>query len=215
MIDVLIINYNRITLPSKMADWLSARGCNVIFIDNNSEYPSLIEYYKNCNYKVLRLPYNYGHTVIWNYPVLDKLGINGRYILTDPDLDLTGIPDDFLSVLHAGLDKYPQFIKCAFSLEINDLPDNEEGRYLKNGTEAPYWTNPLDPMYFDAITDTTFALYRGRCEYTHSAIRTNRPYTARHIPWYYTDFNKLPEDEKYYYIKANKSCSHKDRFIKC
>jgi hypothetical protein len=212
---VLIINFNRLTLPVKLADWVAARGCSPIFIDNNSDYPPLIEYYKNTSYQVLRLPGNYGHTVMWVVPILDMLKIKERFILTDPDLDLTGVPDDFLTVLNAGLDKYPGYSKCALSLEINDLPDTQEGRFIKNGPEVPYWKYPLDNMYFEADTDTTFALYRYPIgEYGHSAIRTNRPYTCKHIPWYYTDFNSLPEDEKYYYQRANKSSSHKDRFMK-
>jgi hypothetical protein len=203
-------------LPSKMADWLSARDCEVIFIDNNSDYPPLLEYYKNCNHKVLRLPYNYGHTVLWQYPVLKELGIEERFIYTDPDLDLIGVPDDFVKVMNQGLDKYPEFSKCGLSLEINDLPDSEEGLYIKaeGGIERFYWQNPLDELFFKADTDTTFAMYRYPIgPYGHSAVRTNRPYTCRHIPWYYTNFNSLPEDEQYYYRTANSSSSHKKRLM--
>lgn len=212
---VLIINFNRLLLPRKLADWVAQRGCDPIFVDNNSDYPPLLEYYAKTNYRVLRLPTNYGHTILWQYPLLSTLGIKERFIYTDPDLDLTGVPDDFVKVLNNGLDRYKEYDKCALSLEINDLPNSEEGNYIKNGPEKPMWEDPLDDMYFRAITDTTFALYRYPIgQYSHSAIRTNRPYTCKHIPWYYTDFNKLSEDEKYYYKSANKSCSHKDRFMK-
>jgi len=64
--------------------------------------------------------------------------------------------------------------------------------------ESQFWQKPLDNQYFHGDIDTTFALYRiwhpSLC-----AIRTNRPYTARHIPWYYDNYDKLPEDELYYY----------------
>jgi hypothetical protein len=70
-------------------------------------------------------------------------------------------------------------------------------------------------QYFLAPTDTTFALYRkGVINYSHSAIRTNRPYTCKHIPWYYTDFNLLNEEEKYYFRNANDSSSGKKRLMK-
>lgn len=192
---VLIINFNRLTLPMNLANWIGLRGCEPIFIDNNSTYPPLLEYYNKCPYMVMHMNKNYGHTVVWNQEttILQRLGITGNYIVTDPDLDLTGIPDDFISVLEEGLKRHPQFDKCGFSLEINDLPNQ-----VTIDWEMRYWQNPLDSMYFAADIDTTFALYKVN-RITLSGIRTNRPYTARHIPWYYDNYDKLPEDELYYY----------------
>jgi hypothetical protein len=211
----LIINYNRLKLPSGMADWLFTHGVEPIIIDNHSDYPILIEYYASlCPYRVIHMDKNYGHRVIWEQGILNKLGITGEYIVTDPDLDLSGVPDDFLKVMQEGLTKYPQFDKCALSLEINDLPNSPEGNYIR-GHEAKYWKNALDDKYFHADTDTTFALYRaGVTWYSHSAIRTNRPYTCKHVPWYYIDFNSLSEEDKYYFRSANDSSSGKIRLIK-
>jgi len=190
---VLIINFNRLTLPMNMANWVAERGCEPVFIDNASDYLPLIQYYNDTPFNVLRMDKNYGHTVIWTQDIVNKLGIAGNYIITDPDLDLTGIPDDFLSVLEEGLRRYPQFNKCGFSLEINDLPNQ-----VTIDWESRYWQKPLDSMYFSADIDTTFALYKVN-RITLSGIRTNRPYTAKHVPWYYDLYDKLPEDELYYY----------------
>lgn len=212
---VLIINFNRLSLPVRLAEWVASRGCDPIFIDNNSDYPPLLTYYEHTRFQVVRFKINYGHTTLWQFPLLKHLNITERFIYTDPDLDLTGVPDDFVDVMNAGLDKYPDYSKCALSLEIDDLPDTEEGNFIRTGPEKPYWEKPLDDLYFDADTDTTFAMYRYPIgEYGHSALRINRPYTCRHIPWYYENFNDLPEDEKYYYRTANNSCSHKIRFMK-
>lgn len=200
---VLIINFNRLTLTRNTCEWCVEHGLVPIILDNNSDYPPLLDFYNNSPFKVLRLKVNYGHTVIWNYPVLKELGITDRFILTDPDLDFTGVPDDFLKVMNDGLDKYPQFSKCGLSLEINDLPTDEEGLLIRH-IESKYWQFPLDDLYFEADTDTTFALYRqpmGPCG--HSAIRTNRPYTVKHLPWHYRDLSELPEDEQNYYKTAN------------
>lgn len=203
MIKALIINFNRLTLTVNTADWCASKGLQPIIIDNASDYIPLIDYYNHTPYQVLRLSKNYGHKVLWDYPVLEKLGIKERFIYTDPDLDFTGIPDDFLEVLNKGLDKYP-VSKCGFSLEINDLPDDKEGNFIRTGPEAPYWKKPLDDLYFDADTDTTFALYRYPLgEYSHSAVRTNRPYTVKHLPWYYRDLSVLSEDEQNYYKTAS------------
>jgi hypothetical protein len=209
---VLIINYNRLTLPKNMAEWVVAHGCDPVFIDNASDYPPLLEYYKNSPFKVIRMSRNHGHTVIWKIRnIIRALNITDRFIMTDPDLDLSGIPGDFLSVLNNGLDKYAGFDKCALSLEIEDLPDTAEGNFIREH-EAEYWTKPLDEDYFYADTDTTFALYRWPLgAYGHSAIRTNRPYTAKHVPWYYRNLRDIPEDEKYYFKSATASSSGKQR----
>jgi len=198
-----------------MANWLFERDIEPIIIDNNSDYPLLIEYYASlCPYQVIHMGKNYGHRVAWDQNLLNKIGITGEYLLTDPDLDLTGVPDDFLKVMQRGLIKYPQFDKCALSLEINDLPDSMEGRFIRQH-EAKYWKNSLNDLYFKADTDTTFALYRaGVNNYSHSAIRTNRPYTCKHVPWYYIDFESLSEEDKYYFISANESSSGKIRLMK-
>jgi hypothetical protein len=202
---VLIINFNRLILPVRMANWLAERGCEPIFIDNNSTYPPLFEYYKHCPYCVVMSNMNCGHLVVWEQGILKKLGIEGNYIVTDPDLDLTNIPDNFLEVLEEGLRRYPEFDKCGFSLEINDLPDIDSAKIVL-GVENNYWRNPLDKEYFAASIDTTFALYKVNF-FSMNAIRTNRPYTARHVTWYYDHIKDLPADEQYYSNTANQSSS--------
>jgi glycosyltransferase involved in cell wall biosynthesis len=212
---VLIINFNRLTLMRNLADWCAANGLEVIIVDNNSDYQPLLDYYATCPYQVERLPINYGHTVLWQNGLLQKLINNERYIVTDSDLDLSKVPNDFMQVLHNGLDLFPEFPKCGLSLEIDDLPDNKGTQEMKNKCEARYWTKPLNDLYFDAPVDTTFALYRETTlHYCIEAIRTNRPYTASHVPWYYTDINLLPEDEQNYYRTANASASGKHRILK-
>lgn len=206
----LIINFNRLTLPAALADWCAAHGLEPVLVDNASTYPPLLEYYHRCPYLVMHLNRNYGHKVAWipEASVLQRLNIEGRYIVTDPDLDLTGVPADFLEVMNEGLNKYKGFDKCGLSLEINDLPDNAAIQAMAQNCEARYWQKPLDKQYYYAPTDTTFALYReGVNLYSHSAIRTNRPYTARHVPWYYSYVESLPEDEQYYFKTAGKSCT--------
>jgi hypothetical protein len=202
-IKALIINYNRLTLPMNMADYLFDCKIDPIFIDNNSTYKPLLDYYKKCKYQVMIMDKNYGHEVIWKNNVLYKLGIDGEYIVTDSDLNISKIPKNFLSVLRKGLDKYSKYEKCAFGLRINDLPKNKFSEFIIN-TEKGYWDRPLDDMYFDASTDTTFALYRTRIK-TFNSIRTNEPYVAEHVPWYYTDLNNLPDDEKNYFKTINTS----------
>jgi len=199
----LIIVYNRLHLPKKMADFLFLHDIDPVFVDNNSDYPPLLEYYRTTKFEVIRMDKNYGYKVVWEQAILDKLGITGNYIVTDPDLDLSGIPDDFLSVLEQGLIKYPQYDKCGFSLEINDIAPTD---FCPAEYEKQFWQRPLDDMYFDAAIDTTFALYKVPY-HSFKALRTNRPYTARHLPWYYFDLEDMPEDEQFYFKTCKESHS--------
>jgi len=194
---VLIINYNRLTLPKNIADYVAECGLEPVFIDNNSTYGPLLEYYENCPHEVVRLNQNYGHKVVWDADILNRLEIEGEYIVTDPDLNISHIPKDFLEVLQEGLNRFPKYEKCGFSLRISDLPNTPMGHFI-NTTERGYWARPLDNMYFDANTDTTFCLYRTRVK-SFNSLRTNEPYSAIHVPWYYGRIADLPEDEQYYF----------------
>lgn len=196
-----VICYNRLTLVQNIAKILQDAGLDVHIIDNHSSYPPLLEWYKTCPYKVLMMDDNYGHTVFWSQS-LHKLVENERYILTDPDLDISDVPSDFVDILNKGLDKYPNFYKCGLSLKIDDLPETYMGNDVR-GWESQFWQHKLDDQYYRADVDTTLAMYReGVVCYTINAIRTAPPYSARHIPWYYTSFEELPEDEKFYYSSS-------------
>lgn len=212
----LITNFNRLVYTKYMVNWCLSRGLTPVIVDNNSDYPPLLEYYELHPCEIVKLDNNYGHDAIWKKGVLSQLNITGRYIATDPDLNLDNIPADFLKVLNAGLNKYLWYPKCGFSLEINDLPNTEEGKLISTHVEPRYWRRPLDNLYFHAPIDTTFALYReGTTEHFHSAIRTNRPYTAKHLPWYHKGFSSLTEDEQYYLMHANiESATGRDRIMK-
>lgn len=211
MVKVLIINYNRLLLPQRMADWLAERDCEPIFIDNASDYLPLLEYYGKMPYKLVKMPVNYGHTVLWQRPdIFEKCRIKEDFIMTDPDLDLSNVPDDFLEVLREGL-KVNNIQKCGFSLEITDLPKNEYTEEVIK-IESSYWQHFFflsNRKYFIAGIDTTFALHRWPLpDYNCvNALRTDRPYTAKHVPWYYTSWDELPEDEKYYFQTASNSSS--------
>ena len=120
-----IINYNRLTLPRNIANYLmECDGIIPIIIDNNSDYPPLLEYYEKTPHKVIRLDKNWGGCVVYKCGILDDMNLNDkRFIVSDPDLDLSGIPKDFLHILHMGLDRHSFACKSGFSLEINDLLD--------------------------------------------------------------------------------------------
>jgi hypothetical protein len=207
-----IISYNRLTCLKNIAERLYKLGFDINIIDNHSSYQPLLDWYKTIPYNIIMMDANYTHTVFWSKQLYKNV-IGERYIVTDPDLDISEIPDDFITFLNKGLDKYPSFDKCGFSLKINDLPDTPIANEAK-GWEQKFWQCKLDDMYYAADIDTTFSLYRENANvHILKALRTEAPYCAKHIPWYYTNFEELPEDEQFYY-NSSKSCTFWSKYIK-
>jgi hypothetical protein len=198
-----IINFNRLTLPANMANHIAKCGVEPVFVDNNSDYLPLLEYYKTTPYAVKRLNKNYGNKAVWESGILDEYKIDRNFIITDPDLDISDIPVDWPDRLVFALKKFTDFDKFGFSLELSDLP-NTSIRDTIIEKEIDFWHHPLDNLHYNARIDTTFALYRNRgnkprmYEWDYQSIRLNRPYTAYHVPWYYTEAKDIPADEKYY-----------------
>lgn len=196
MTPIYITSYNRLTYLRQMVDYLlQVPDVDITVIDNVSTYPPLLEWYTTCPVKVIRLQRSVGPRAAFSGCV--AIPLESRFIQTDPDLDLTGIPKDFLQLLHRGLDENPDICKVGFSLELEDLPRDGIVAGAAREVEAGYWTNRRGDFY-DAMIDTTFALYRsGRpCVYG-PGLRTDRPYTARHLPWYNT-LENITEEDSYY-----------------
>jgi hypothetical protein len=191
-----IVNYNRLYLPMRMADYLADCGVQPIIVDNGSNYPPLLEYYERCPHVVEHMGMNFGNCVVWTQNLLKDYAIREPYIVTDPDLEIDKIPKDWLSVLQRGLNLYSWAVKAGFSLRIDDLPDTPLGRMVRT-KEAVNWHQGLDSTYYSAYIDTTFALYRGPVQ-DFPAVRTAPPYVARHIPWYWKSPEEIPDDELYY-----------------
>tara|TARA_R110000868_G_C10889216_1_gene763469 strand:- start:1081 stop:1755 length:675 start_codon:yes stop_codon:yes gene_type:complete len=204
---VFIVMYNRLATARKLAEFLTNTGCEVILIDNKSTYPPLLEWYKQCPYKVHMLEHNYRERAFWDSKLFEEYK-DEYYIVTDPDLDLTGIPLDYLEVLKHGLDNNKDIMKCGVSLRIDDLPINTYTREIKN-FEGKYWVNKDKVGNWVAGVDTTFAMYDrkrqgkgwGDGDRFYQATRLPQPYTARHVPWYMNEESLIKSSEELYYHK--------------
>lgn len=191
-----------------MCEFLSDHNINVILIDNNSTYKPLLDWYENCPYKVYRLYDNLGHKCLYKSGIIDEYK-DQYYILSDHDLDISNLPSDFIEVLMSGLEN-KNVIKSGLSLEINDLPNNQYTDMVINW-EKKYWERPIvhNNFYLSEV-DTTFAIYDRNREYNDfpesdnffKAVRSPRPYTARHLPWYNT-LENITEEEMYYIKTTN------------
>jgi hypothetical protein len=204
-ITVFINNFNLLIWPRKMATYLEQiPNLRIIFVDNNSDYPPLLDFYNNCPYEIVRLDENMGHRAPWICGAVDQYA-GDYYIVTDPDLNLTSIPLDVIDVLMEGMNEFDAF-KCGLSLEINDIPESCPLRDQVISWENHFWTRKVNARFFFAAIDTTFALYNKQSGISQGQYRADRPYTALHMPWYVTDEN-MEEDFLYFLMTANNSSS--------
>lgn len=207
-----IINRDRLTWTKRMVEEIRRLGGEPIILDNASSYPPLLEWYASADCRVVRLGKNFGSRAAWLSGVVDKEVARGeKYVVSDPDLDLSGVPSDTLSVLSQGLDRFG-VTKAGLSLEITDVPrellnvKQVDNRTLEQ-IEIGYWRERLDGPYYRADVDTTFAMYvQGRPldgAKFYEGVRSDRPYTAKHLPWYRTE-KDFDEEDRYY-------VSHRER----
>ncbi len=198
MIPVWINNRDRLSTTRALVEYLrQVPGCRPIIVDNASTYPPLLGWYGRCGVEVQRLAFNGGSQAPWRFADLARGA--AYYAVTDSDLDLDGVPRDLLAVLRDGLNRFPEANKAGLSLEVHDLPDTPLADQAR-AWEAHFWEKRLDGRWFLADVDTTFALYRagdGWGGNAGPAIRSDRPYTGRHVPWYLTP-ETMTEEERYY-----------------
>lgn len=218
-IPVIINNYNRLTFPLQLIASLEKRGySNIVFLDNNSTYQPLLQYYDMCPYRVIREKFNYGHLALWKSRWHRHYRWN-YFVYTDPDVVLDdACPPDFISTFRKVLDSRYYLDKVGFGIRIDDLPDTFSLKPDVVAYEQQYWKRMVGENLYDAPVDTTFALYKpfsglknGEV-YTLSGCRMGPPYIVRHLPWY-VDSENLSEEERYYRNTANTSSSIRDGMV--
>lgn len=211
-IPILINNFNRLEFLKQQIDWLNSleEKISIIIVDNKSDYPPLLDFYKNINEKNVQVVYLKFNT--WRLGLVylaKKLRKFEKIIITDPDLmPYPNTPKNLISHLANLLDKYPEYNHVGASLAIDDLPQNGKLSKKVIQFESQYWSpiaKEIGQEVFVAKIDTTFAIYRNTSNVivTSPALRTKPPYTLKHLDWYI-----LPEDytEEYrYYLSNSKS----------
>lgn len=204
---IYLISFNRLSFLKQSVDWLKKYGyTNINIVDNNSDYPPLLEYLKTCNCKVIRMKKNYGHEVVYKHLRFFFMRNFTFFVLSDPDLTpISECPMNFIEIFLKTMYKYPQFPKVGFSLKLDDLPDNY---YLKEEVvkwEKRFYDNVIendDIVLYDSRLDTTFAVNAPLIFKSHrkkfTGIRVGYPYEVRHLPWY----GEKKSDELEYYLKS-------------
>lgn len=208
-VTVVLINRNLHTWPLSMIRSIEKYKSlhEIIVIDHQSTSQETLDMYSSLEHKVIH-EQNLGHTSPWLESINQQIKTN-FYVVSDPDLDLSGIPDDCLDALKLTLSQFPELEKVGLGLDIESVP--RESPYFShvNSYERSLWELPLQEGDFRlAPVDTTFAIYHKRImnHYKVCGARLNYPYVAKHIPWTLTGIDK---EFAYYLKEANSSSSYK------
>ncbi|HEY0985312.1 MULTISPECIES: hypothetical protein [unclassified Schlesneria] len=202
--DCYLTVYEQLTWPRQMAEECVRLGLSPVILDHGSTYPPLLKWLDECPYPVIRVAHNAGCYGFWWTGRYREM--SSQYIVSDSDLDLSQVPDDVVERLQQALAENPDVAKAGLSLEIEDIPDTYPFREQVMVWERPYWTEKRSGAW-RANIGATFALYDpARHEMLdedfYSAVRLDRPYTARHLPWY-LDFQQLDPELRYYFDRCD------------
>jgi len=203
-VKAFIVNRNLLTTLTNTVEFLKKESrVDIIIFDQQSTYPPLLDYYKNSGVSVVFSNDNDGPYNVWKGQ-LNPYFNDSPYIVTDSDCLYDTVPDDWFDKMLEALNNNP-VLKVGFSLEINDLPDTYMGNSAR-GWETGYW-HSKNQYGWQSPIDTTFALYKPHSSHDiNPAIRLDRPYCIKHVPWYLTKEN-ITEEWLYYLEHASSASS--------
>ncbi len=212
-VPIVINNFNRLSMLQKLISGLETRGyTNIFIIDNNSTYAPLLKWYEQCKYPVYMLNRNVGYLSIWETGIYKQF-TDSYFAYTDSDIEICPeCPENFMQYFIELLKKHPKALKVGFSLKIDDIPEHYENKDEVIKWEKQFWENKIKgENAFFAPIDTTFAVYRpffkgGVIDFDLKYIRTDHPYSARHLPWYQDSENL--SDEDIFYKNNIKTLTH-------
>lgn len=208
-----IIVRDRVTYARQCAASLAAAGLDVCLADHGSTWPAAVAWLDEMEAAgtlVLRRGGGHHPRDLWNWEPFRQACGTGRYIVTDPDaVPSADCPAGWPDVLGGALDR-TSVPKAGLGLRLDRIPEHYQRREQVLSWEAQFWDKPLDGGLFDAIIDTTLAMYRPLPEspsFSVEAVRTGPPYLADHLAWY-EDLEDLSPELRHYHEHADPGISY-------
>lgn len=182
------------TWPAAMLPHIERFGLRPVLCDHGSTYGPCLHWLDACEAAGIEVQHfgNDGCYGFWRRKADRSIPDPGWYVVSDSDLDLAGIPDDVVTVMQRSFAANPWAYKVGVSLEIDDIPADIPTRPQTLAWETKYWRERSPDGHWIAGVGATLALYHRDRETVDSAstkafyraVRLDRPYTARHLPWY-------------------------------
>ena len=210
-VPVFINSFNRLTWLREMVDELQrfegVESINVV--DNDSSYPPLVWYLEHLSKREAKegelpiytcmLEQNNGPRSAYDVAKVYAKNQGLAYVcVVDPDLDLRGLPSDFILRCVAALASHKDVNKVGASLRIDDIPENAVLRDEILSYEEVYWKIKRDEDWYEADIDTTFLVERTETGFSYGPALRSAKFSARHLPWYITRETLTAEDVFYF-----------------
>jgi hypothetical protein len=180
-----VITFNRVSGLENASRFTerSTLDLDLIILDMGSTYSPFWDYVaqKKLPFHSYSLPR--GPRELWTQGHLARLD-SEAFFISDGDIDYDNVDSNaFERMYEFGL-KYPWFPKVGLALDINDLPDDEEGRRIRSW-EKWNWKFEIEKDVFLGGLDTTIAFYPTRTKtfFYRPALRIAGKCTANHYPW--------------------------------
>jgi hypothetical protein len=207
---LVIITRDRLSLTRRCVADLErfADQVEIHLVDHGSTYEPMIDWLAASAHPVHRCG-SRPPRALWSWDGLARIVGNQPYLATDPDLVLDGAcPDDWLDRMREELEQ-SSAVKVGLGLRIDDLPDTPLAAKV-TAWESAFWASlNATEKAFHAPVDTTLALcspLERQPDFALApALRLNRPYLVRHLPWY-SDY--YSEETEYYRKHALAGTSH-------
>jgi hypothetical protein len=207
---VFIIARDRLTyLRRTVASLSHVRDTQLYIVDHGTTDPEAIDWMRyDCPFSVFWRGDQRVHD-FWSWGGLVNLGWDRPYAVTDPDIDFTDVPEDLIATCHLALTAFPHIVKAGPALRLDDVPDTDLGKRVKNW-EVQFWDREIAPRVYEAPIDTTFAVYRPVREQREFLLgpgaRIAGVYQVRHMPWYET--GPASDELRHYREHAREGSSH-------
>jgi hypothetical protein len=200
---IFICTRDRVWMTKTLVARLHAQGYfNLTLFDAGSTYPPMLDFLDRTDAAVIRyipdLTTAKPHHAFWLQGFVRRAN-GGPFVYTDCDVvPAADCPDDWVAKLSEQLKRYPDMPKAGLGLKTDDLPDHYAQKQKVIDWEKQYTAEEAQPGLWRSAIDTTLALYRNADTIGLSkALRSTKPYMARHLPWY-SDSAFLTEEEVYY-----------------
>ena len=189
---------------------------DIVVIDNSSDYPPLLDYYKSIIEKCVTVIYNSklsnANDLNSIAPIIEKENSKRNceyYVVTDSDISLELTDDNLFDVCKYLLNSMPEIMIVGPMLKITDIPSTYIYREYawKRHVEQFWHKRPEFILYNDnkvfyqhALIDTTFGMLKRSTKFKrlHKGVRLYAPYEAQHLDWYISEM-ELTDDQKEYF----------------
>jgi hypothetical protein len=213
-VKAFIIFRDRAAYAQRCVISLLEAGLDPVVVDQGSSWPHALDWLDGMAQDGFTVLFRGGGHPrdLWEWePFRAECGLTERYVVTDCDVVPSDrCPPDWPARLSGLLDAFPGYHKAGLGLRTDNLPAHYARREHVIEWEAQFRARSIADGVYDAIVDTTMALYRPLGErpgFSMSAVRTGFPYEADHLAWH-EDLDHLGAELSYYHEHAEPGISY-------